>query len=161
MPIFKRFLSMAAIAFALCAAGSLFMPPPPNPVTTPASSISAQISVAPDAQALLKRSCYDCHSNETKWPIYNRVWPASMIIYSDVSMGRRAMNFSDWPSSGDLDETRRGAGLLMASCAAIQSGLMPRKQYLILHPEAKVSPDEAKRYCAWANSAAKQLRARR
>ncbi|HEY3740561.1 MAG TPA: heme-binding domain-containing protein [Bryobacteraceae bacterium] len=137
------------------------MPPPPNPVTAASQSIGVQIKVSPQAQALLKRSCYDCHSNETKWPIYNRIWPGSMMIYSDVSMGRNAMNFSDWPSVDNPDEARHAAGLLMASCAAMESGLMPRKRYLILHPEAKISASEAKSYCVWANAAAKDLRTRR
>ena len=151
---------MGAIAFALCAAGSLFMRPPPNPVTSPALTIGARISITPEAQAILRRSCYDCHSNETKWPVYSRMWPASMMIYADVSGGRRTMNFSDWPGVDNPRDARRGAGLLMATCSAIDSGLMPRKRYLIMHPEAKISRDEAKQYCVWALGAAKEIRER-
>ena len=152
MPTFKWIAFMSALGFALCGALSLFMPPPPNPLTSPALSINARLAVPADTQALLKRACYDCHSNETRWPAYSRLWPASALIYSDVSKGRSTMNFSEWPASDDPHQARRAAGLLMASCAAMQSGLMPRRQYLLMHPDAKVSPEEAARYCAWTTS---------
>ena len=61
------------------------------------------------------------------------------------------MNFSDWPeASGDPHQARKAAGLLMAACAAMESGLMPRKQYLMMHPEAKVSQQEAQQFCVWS-----------
>ena len=148
---------MTFLGTTLCAAISLLLPTPPNPVAPPAASISSRLAVPSPIQVLLKRACYDCHSNETRWPIYSRVWPASALVYSDVSKGRSVMNFSEWPSSVDPHEARRASGLLMASCAAMKSGLMPRKQYLMLHAESKISPEEAQQYCAWTNTQAAVL----
>ena len=71
------------------------------------------------------------------------------MIYADVSAARKVMNFSEWPSLQDPHEARRAAGLLMASCAAMQGGLMPMPRYLALHPEAKISADDSHRFCAW------------
>jgi len=68
------------------------------------------------------------------------------------------MNFSDWPASDDPHQARRTAGLLMAGCAAMQSGLMPRKQYLLMHPDARVSPEEAQSFCTWSAAAAESIR---
>ena len=158
MPTFKWFALISALGFAFCGAISLFMPAPPNPVKPSELSIGARLAVPANTRALLKRACYDCHSNETRWPAYSRIWPASAMIYSDVSKGRATMNFSEWPSSNDPHQARRAAGLLMASCAAMQSGLMPRKQYLMMHPDAKVLPDEAKQYCAWTSTEVVALR---
>lgn len=149
MPTFKWIALTSVMGFAFCGGISFWLTPPANPVTPSSLSINARLAVPAETQALLKRACYDCHSNETKWPAYSRVWPASALIYSDVSKGRETMNFSDWPSSEDPHQARRAAGLLMASCAAMESGLMPRKQYLMLHPEAKISLAEAQQYCAW------------
>ena len=70
------------------------------------------------------------------------------------------MNFSDWTSS-DPHEARRAAGLLMAGCAAVQGGLMPRKQYLLMHPDAKVSAEEAQQFCAWTTATVHQLQSQR
>ena len=119
MPTFKWIALMSAVGFAFCGVLSLFMPPPPNPAVAPSLSINARLDVPPAVQALVKRACYDCHSNETRWPVYSHVWPASALIYSDVSKGRAAMNFSDWPSSKDPHQARHASGLLMASCAAM------------------------------------------
>ena len=102
---------MSALGFVFCAGISLFMPPPPNPVASPTLAIGARLAVPAQTQALLKRACYDCHSNETRWPVYSRIWPGSAMIYSDVSKGRATMNFSDWPSSSDPHEARRAASI--------------------------------------------------
>ena len=46
--------------------------------------------------SVLRRACYDCHSNETVWPWYSRVAPVSWVIAHDVNEGRAALNFSTW-----------------------------------------------------------------
>ena len=149
---------MSMVGFAFCGMLSVFMPPPANPASAPGQAIGQRLHLSADAQALLKRSCYDCHSNETHWPAYSRLWPASALIYSDVSKGRETMNFSDWPDFEDPHQARRAAGLLMASCAAMQIRIMPRQQYLMLHPEAKVSAQDAQQFCAWTATAVAALR---
>ena len=145
---------MGVFGLALCGAISLVLPPPANPLSPHGVSIEARLPVPPSTLAVLRRACYDCHSNETRWPIYSRLWPASAMMFSDVTRARATMNFSQWP---EPTEPRRAAGLLMASCAAMQSGLMPRRQYLLLHPEAKVSKEEAAQYCAWSTSEVRKL----
>ena len=152
MLMFKWILTTVVIGFVCCAGLSLVMPPPPNPTGPASQSIESRMEVPPGVLGTLKRSCYDCHSNETHWPAYSRVWPASAIIYSDVSAGRNTMNFSNWPSLDDPHGARQAAGFLMAGCAAMQSGLMPRRQYLIMHPNAKVSTEEAQQFCVWSNA---------
>src|SRR4051794_5725960 len=127
MLMLKWILLTGAIVFALCGGISFFMPPPANPAVHAGTSIDSRMQVAPEVLKTLKRSCYDCHSNETRWPVYSRVWPASSMIYSDVAAGRSAMNFSEWPVLDDPHQARRAAGLLMSGCAAMESGLMPRK----------------------------------
>ena len=158
MPTFKWIALMSMVGFVFCGVFSVFLPPPPNPVTSPALAIGSRLAVPAETQALLKRACYDCHSNETRWPVYSRMWPASALIYADVSKGRATMNFSDWPPASDPHQARRAAGLLMAACAAMQSGLMPRKQYLMMHLDAKVSQEESRQFCAWSASVVGVLR---
>src|SRR5512136_959371 len=83
---------------------------------------------------LAKRACFDCHSNETVWPWYSNIAPVSWLVYNDVVVGRGRMNFSDWergyqPSVGEI-------------VGIIQEGEMPPPQYLIMHPDAKLSATE-------------------
>jgi hypothetical protein len=85
-------------------------------------------------RALVKRACFDCHSNETAWPWYSYVAPVSWLIYNDVMEGRSRMNFSDWnrgyqPSIGEI-------------VGELQEGGMPPAQYLLMHPEARLTTAE-------------------
>lgn len=88
---------------------------------------------SPLTRDLTKRACFDCHSNETVWPWYARVAPVSLILANHVNEGRQRLNFSEWnrPNSEyeDVAET-------------IQEGEMPLWDYLLMHPEAKLSASE-------------------
>lgn len=88
---------------------------------------------SPGTRELAQRACYDCHSNETVWPWYSRVAPASWLVAKDVDEGREHLNFSEWdgPNEG-LDEM----------VETIESGAMPLKPYVMLHPEAALSQRE-------------------
>jgi len=87
----------------------------------------------PQTAALVKRACYDCHSNQTVWPWYSYVAPVSWLIYNDVMEGRDRLNFSEW------NHPQLGAGEMVQ---AIQSGKMPPLQYTPLHPSARLSSVE-------------------
>ncbi len=88
---------------------------------------------SPQTAALVKRACYDCHSNQTVWPWYSYVAPVSWLIYNDVMEGRDRLNFSEW------NRPQRGAGGMIR---AIQSGKMPPFQYTPLHPSAQLTSVE-------------------
>jgi len=51
-----------------------------------------KMDAPPEVEAILRRACYDCHSNETKWPLYARVAPGSWLMARDVNKGRSRMN---------------------------------------------------------------------
>jgi hypothetical protein len=89
---------------------------------------------SPQTRALMKRACFDCHSNETAWPWYSYVAPVSWLVYNDVSEGRSRMNLSDWTSrrQPDLDEI----------IGEIQGGGMPPAIYLPMHPNARLTDAE-------------------
>ena len=82
---------------------------------------------------LAKRACFDCHSNETVWPWYSNIAPASWLVQRDVNKGREELNFSNW--GGELDD-------LDELPEAVQEGEMPPKEYLLLHPEAQLTAQE-------------------
>ena len=50
----------------------------------------------PRTRELFFRACADCHSNETKWPLYSRIAPVSWLVYNDVHEGRSKLNVSEW-----------------------------------------------------------------
>jgi len=112
-----------------------------------------EVSAPGDVHEILRRSCYDCHSNETEWPWYSRIAPASWIVTSDVVRGRRELNFSDWPAlDPELDAYIRG---LVAK--RIEAGDMPTGPYALLHPGARLSEEDRSRLIDWGNEPAWDL----
>ncbi len=90
---------------------------------------------SPETRALAVRACYDCHSNETKWPWYTNVAPVSWLIQREVDEGREELNFSTWGQSGEGEEGEELS-------EAIYEGGMPPAQYLLLHPTARLTDAE-------------------
>ena len=88
---------------------------------------------SPQARALVKQHCFQCHSNETEWPWYSNIAPGSWLIAFDVIEGRQKFNFSDWNKNpGELDEM----------VGAIQEGEMPPFQYWITHPNSRMNDQQ-------------------
>jgi hypothetical protein len=85
---------------------------------------------SPQTEALLRRACFDCHSNETVWPVYSRIAPVSWLVSYDVHGGRHEMNFSDLDRDGDLAEDIE---------EVLEKGEMPLPIYLLMHPDANLS----------------------
>jgi len=88
----------------------------------------------PQTRELYMKACGDCHTNETKWPWYAHVAPASWLISRDVYHGREYLNTSEW------DQDRKQDGEEAAE--QIRSGEMPFRLYTPLHPEARLTEAE-------------------
>jgi mono/diheme cytochrome c family protein len=89
---------------------------------------------SPRTEELFKRSCANCHSNETVWPWYSTIAPLSWLIDLDVKVGRSKLNVSEWgrPGKNDGDE----------SAGELRKGKMPPWFYMPAHPEAKLTAAE-------------------
>lgn len=97
-----------------------------------------RIDAPAEVAGILQRSCYDCHSNETHWPLYSRIAPGSWLMARDVHRGRNHLNFSEW---GSVDQDERQDDL--ESCwDQVESGQMPPRVYLPLHPSARLSESD-------------------
>lgn len=98
--------------------------------------VSEVVWDSPETQALAERACYDCHSNETKWPWYSNIAPVSWLVQRDVDEGREYLNFSAW--GGGRQEGEEGEEM----AEVIYSGEMPPPVFLITHPEARLTDAE-------------------
>ena len=88
---------------------------------------------SPQARALVKEHCFQCHSNETNWTWYSNIAPGSWLITYDVTKGRHEFNFSDWNNH---------PGKLEKMVQTIQEGEMPPIQYWILHPSSRMNEQQ-------------------
>ena len=93
-----------------------------------------EVQAPPEVMAILRESCFDCHSNETRWPWYARLAPGSWLMVRDVRKGRARFNFSEW---GDYDAEDMAIDKESA-WEEIEEGEMPPWFYLPLHPSARL-----------------------
>ena len=95
-----------------------------------------KLDAPPQVEAIMRRACFDCHSNETRWPLYSRIAPGSWLMARDVHNGRNHLNFSEWE---DVDEDERQTDF--ENCwEQVETGEMPKWFYVFpFHPDAKLS----------------------
>lgn len=96
------------------------------------------ISAPPAVEAILRESCFNCHSNETRWPWYAWVAPVSWLVAHDVNDAREELNFTRW---NDYDEDER-AEKIEEAWEMVEDGEMPPWFYLPLHPGAELDASE-------------------
>lgn len=104
-----------------------------------------KLDAPPEVEAILRTSCYDCHSNETQWPFYARLAPSSWLMAKDVKKGRSRMNISEW---GTVDEDERNLDK-ENSWDQIEAGEMPLWFYIPMHPSARLTDDEKATLKKW------------
>ncbi|MEW5981432.1 MAG: Rid family hydrolase [Acidobacteriota bacterium] len=141
---FTRKLAVGAIL--LLAALQLYRPDRTNPPIEPTLAFDSGEGVPADVSAIVKRSCFDCHSNATRWPWYSQVAPVSWMVANHVREGRSALNFSEWRTY----DTRRQARRLEEVCEIVRAGEMPPPSYLLMHGDARVSESDVRALCGWA-----------
>ena len=106
------------------------------------------IAPAPVA-ATLRRACYDCHSDATRWPWYSRVAPLSWMIVRHVTEGRRQLNFSEWNTY--YPHTRRRK--LQWIGRALRDAKMPPWSYRLMHPDARLTAGDRAALEQWIEAA--------
>ncbi|MEA2237144.1 MAG: hypothetical protein QOC81_1868 [Thermoanaerobaculia bacterium] len=118
----------------------------PVPKTNP--PVTGEIAAPPQVMSVLRKSCYDCHSNETAWPWYNHIAPGSWLLYRDVTQGRRAMNFSEWQQMPQDRQNRRRKQVW----EQVAADEMPPWFYLPLHHAAKLTDANKAILKAWSDA---------
>ncbi|HEX5012365.1 MAG TPA: heme-binding domain-containing protein [Planctomycetota bacterium] len=108
------------------------------PVDRSNPPVTAEIPASPEARAVLRRACYDCHSNETVWPWYSRVAPVSWLVARDVHEGREEVNFSTW----DRYTTKEAVKKLKESWEEVAEGEMPPWFYVPVHRDSVLSAED-------------------
>jgi hypothetical protein len=120
-----------------------------NPPVDQSQTIYALERVPAPVKQTFDRSCQNCHSDQTAWPWYSYVAPASWVIAHDVHQARRAMNLSRWGTYSAKKKEER----LEDICDQVTNGEMPDPKYALFHRSSKISPDERAAVCQWTEEA--------
>ena len=151
----RKILKYCAIVLALLFLAAQFVRPDlTNPAVNPDERIEASVEVPDDVAGILKRSCRDCHTNETVYPWYSNITPVNWWLKSHFEHGREHLNFSTWAKYTPQQKEKR----LEEVCEVIESGEMPLPSYLWIHRDAVLSAEDAKLLCGWARTAGDKLR---
>ena len=146
----QAFASLLVLVLALGFLGLQFFPakmigiPTEDIGTNPPARF--RLDAPPEVAAILRRSCFDCHSNETRWPLYTHIAPASWLMAYDVHNARDNLNFSTW---GEEDPAERR--FEKEDCwEQIQAGRMPRWYYVYpFHLRTRLSNSDKALLKSW------------
>ena len=105
-----------------------------------------QTGMVPDEIGqILRTSCYDCHSNETKYPWYAYIAPVSWLVVRDVKQGRSDLNFSEWDNLKSRDKIK----LLDEIAEEVDEGNMPMPIYTITRRDASLDDNQKQVLVKW------------
>ena len=108
----------------------------------------------PDSIALLlKNGCYDCHSNETKYPWYSNVKPAAWLLARDTKVGREHLNLSEWESLS----LRKKLKVLNEMSDEVKAKEMPLAPYMLIHKNARFTDSERRQLIQWIDEFSESL----
>lgn len=110
------------------------------------SAAPGNATIPPDARAVLTAKCADCHSLQTRTPVYAHFAPGSWLIERDIVKARAAMNLSQW--DGLSAEQQEGIKAKIAH--EIRKDEMPPVQYLVLHWDAHLTATDVRAIAQWA-----------
>jgi hypothetical protein len=113
----------------------------------------SEISTRPDIRPLLHKACYSCHSNETAWPWYSRVSPASWLIAYEVRSGRQRLNFSEWGNYRASVQSRK----LEDVAQKVLGSDMPPWYYAAVRRDASLTQSDRCQVWAWATTESNAL----
>jgi hypothetical protein len=97
---------------------------------------------------VFRTACYDCHSNETRWPWYGYVAPVSWLVAHDVRDGREELNFSEWSLLLDEDAEE----LREEIWEEVEEGEMPLRKYRWMHSDARLSEEQRRVLREWSEA---------
>ena len=124
-----------------------------NPPLVESETLAASTEMPPDVQAVLARSCNDCHSNQTKYPWYSYVTPFNWFLADHIEEGRHEVNFSVWNTYSKEKKVRK----LSEVCEQVEQGAMPLPSYLWIHRSAALSASEVDLLCNWARAESSRI----
>jgi cytochrome c len=110
-------------------------------------------STPDEVRAILTEKCADCHSDETRVPMYGRLAPVSWLLERDIVQGRAAMNLSQWDTYSAARQDAFKANIALR----VKTHDMPLIQYRLVHWNAEITDTDVRTLAQWAEEASFQV----
>jgi hypothetical protein len=160
-----NWIKRIAIGLLLVFVGIQFIQPDKNNQSMDMTNDISKVVTVPDSvHALLKVSCYDCHSNFTNYPWYSNIQPVGWWLKDHIDEGKQSLNFSEFaalkPQPGGRYSTPQALQdhKLEEVAEMVEEGEMPLQSYTIIHRDSKLTDAQKKMITDWVASARQQLK---
>jgi len=145
MNVFRKILVLLAIAFIVI---QFFHPEKNISEAAPVNHISKKFPYPAEVEKIISFSCYDCHSNNTRYPWYSHIQPVAWWLNDHIKEGKSHLNFDEYASYPAFRQYRK----FDQTIKEIKEDEMPLPSYLVGHPKAALSPEQKETITAWCNS---------
>jgi hypothetical protein len=151
-----RAIKITLLVLLIVVIGIQFIQPAPNKNgQVLETDITKTVEVPKTIQAILKSSCYDCHSNKTEYPWYSRIQPGGWWMASHIEKGKSELNFNEFGSYSK----RRQQSKLKSIANTIEDETMPLSSYTLIHKDAKLNKENKKILMNWVTATRDSLAA--
>ena len=141
-----KIVKIIAVVLLVAFVGIQFVPTERNQSDVVPKTDFMLVSSVPDhIKSKLQTSCYDCHSNNTQYPWYNKVQPIAWFLEDHIKEGKAELNFNEWDSLSN----RRKKSKLRSIIKQIESDKMPLDSYTLIHKDASFSETEKQELIKW------------
>jgi hypothetical protein len=117
------------------------------------NDISNKYAIPADVDAILSSSCYDCHSNNTRYPWYANIQPVAWWLADHVEEGKREINFNEFLTY----KPKKAHHKMEEVVEMVNEGEMPLESYTVVHRDAKLDPAQRKVIADWATGIMQQI----
>ncbi len=153
MSIMKKILLVLLLVFI----AMQFIRPARNIGQVGKADIANRLMVPGSVEGILKTSCYDCHSNKTRYPWYANIQPMGWVLANHIKDGKDDLNFNEFGTY----TKRRQLSKLKAIGSSVKEGTMPLPSYTLLHQDAILSKEEKTLVTDWATKTRDSLEAKK
>ncbi len=150
----KKLLKIVLLILLIAFIAIQFIKPAKNAgEEIPGNQISSIQPVPQEIEHILKTSCYDCHSNTTRYPWYNNIQPVGWMLHNHIVDAKKGLNFSEFATYPTYSRYNK----FKAIQKNIKSGDMPLFSYKIIHRNAVLNASQKTDLINWAGNAMKEM----
>ncbi len=145
----KILIAVAAVLVII----QFFQPKKNISIQPSGKEITKQFNVPDEVQSVLKTACYDCHSNNTRYPWYSRIQPGGWLLARHIKEGKEELNFDEFLSYSPAKQYDKFEDM----DKLVSKKEMPLKSYTLIHRDAVLSEEQTGLLVNWTKSARTEM----